>query len=77
MVKVFDGTQLTVQFYANHGSLRQVAEQTGVSINALKRFADTGEISQEQRKKIEDAQKRAASSLTHAGRAEAGEEGER
>ena len=54
----FDALRVAVQFYRNHGALRQVHDRSGVSIAALERFANTGEISPRQRELLEQAQEK-------------------
>lgn len=53
-----DGVRAAVQFYANHGTLQQVHERSGVSVRALRRFADTGKISYRQRQLLVQAMER-------------------
>lgn len=45
-----DGLEMLVRFYDNHGSLKQVADNTGVPIKNLRKWLDGGSLSESDRK---------------------------
>lgn len=52
-VPVFDGLRLAVQFRANRDELGALALLSGIAKTTLQRFADTGEISERDRRTLE------------------------
>ena len=45
-----DGLEMLVRFYDNHGSLKQVANKSGVTIENLRKWLDGGVLSESDRR---------------------------
>lgn len=52
---VFDGIEMLVRFYANHGQLSKVEKTTGVPRERLKAWLDGSELLAKDRKALEAA----------------------
>jgi hypothetical protein len=57
MPKIFDGLKLLVQFYANHGALKQIEDRSGIQTARLKEWLDGKfSLTENERQKLLDAQ---------------------
>jgi hypothetical protein len=53
-VKEYDGLELLVRFYDNHGALKQVSERTGVPVKILEKWMSGGSLPRENRDMLEN-----------------------
>ncbi len=52
--KSYDGLELLVRFYYNHGALKQVSQRSGVSVDRLSLWLNGGELQSSDRKALEE-----------------------